>query len=81
VKFLRVLVRVIDYAAIGVAFIAFATAIGAAVMIGLYNAAKFLFHGIADGWSNGSDRWLLIAVAVSAVWCWIRWDALNKPGG
>jgi hypothetical protein len=81
VKFLRVLLRTIDFAAIIVAFIAFATAVASAVMVGLYNAAKFLFHGISDAWSNGSDRWLLIAVAVSAVWCWFRREALNTPGG
>ena len=73
--------RVIDFAAIAVAFITGASALGAAVMVGLYNAAKFLFKGIEEGWANKSDRWFLIAVAVAGLWCWFRRDALRKPGG
>lgn len=80
-KFLRVFLRVIDFAALIVAFIAFATALAGAVMVGLYNAAKFLFRGISEGLANPSDRWFLIGVVVAALWCWARWGSLSKPGG
>lgn len=55
-KFLRVFLRAINYAALAVAFIAGATALGAAVMVGLYDAARFLLRGIAEGWAAASDR-------------------------
>lgn len=48
VKFLRAFLKAIDYAALAVAFVASATALGGAVMVALYNAAKFLLRGVGE---------------------------------
>ena len=71
----------IDYVASFVCFLGIVAFVGGAGMIAAYTAARESFKGVLEMAENHKARYLLIAVVVCFLWCWIRWREISKPRG
>jgi hypothetical protein len=72
-------VIVIDYVAMTIAFLFLMALVANALMQGLYAALRVTWQVLNHMFTDHDDRIALVAVAVAAVWCRIRWKALNEP--
>lgn len=76
----KIALRVIDCIALTIAFLFPIGLIGAAIIQGLFTALHVMVDTLDKMLSNRDDRIILAVVAISAIWCWIRWKALNSRG-
>jgi hypothetical protein len=68
----------IDYAAFGVSFVALSIAAAGFVIVAIIDGLRFVAKQFDQMIASKEDRWLLVALAASVIWCAFRWKALNR---
>lgn len=72
------IVTFVDYAAMFVAFVFLTCLAATTIFHSMFSAVLGAIHTIEDMYRNQEDRVVLIVVAVSCLWCAVRWKALNR---
>jgi hypothetical protein len=73
-KLLRIVLLAMDYSSMFVAFLALICLCGLAAFAAVREVGK----EVSGIWRN--DRSTAYIVVISAIWCFVRWKALTKPG-
>lgn len=76
-KFLKMMLKAADYAAMFIGIIAFSVLTGTAFLHALHELIWGTWRELADMWTD--DRIVIWVVLGALGWCGFRWKQLNKP--